>query len=73
MYERMLKSRLFEKEVSLLFLNGEIPGTLHLYTGQEAVAVGVCAALKPDDYITSTHRPHGHAIAKGIPIKTLMA
>lgn len=73
MYERMLKSRLFEKEVNLLFLGGEIPGTLHLYTGQEAVAVGVCAALQPDDYITSTHRPHGHAIAKGIPIRTLMA
>lgn len=73
MYERMLKSRLFEKEVNLLFLGGEIPGTLHLYTGQEAVAVGVCSALRPDDYITSTHRPHGHAIAKGIPIRTLMA
>jgi len=73
MYERMLKIRRFEEEAHLLFLQGELPGTLHLYSGQEAVAVGVCAALRPDDYITSTHRPHGHALAKGISPNALMA
>ena len=49
-----------------------MPGTIHQYQGQEAVAVGVCAALKPDDVITSTHRPHGHAIAKGVGVEPLM-
>ena len=46
-------------------MRGEIPSTLHLYVGQEAVAVGVCAQLRQDDTITSTHRPHGHAIGQG--------
>ncbi|MFQ6059599.1 MAG: thiamine pyrophosphate-dependent dehydrogenase E1 component subunit alpha, partial [Anaerolineae bacterium] len=73
MYERMLKIRRFEEEAHLLFLQGELPGTLHLYSGQEAVAVGACAALRPDDYITSTHRPHGHALAKGVSPNALMA
>lgn len=73
MYERMLKIRRFEEEAHLLFLKGELPGTLHLYSGQEAVAVGACAALRPDDYITSTHRPHGHALAKGVSPNALMA
>jgi len=73
MYERMVKIRRFEEEAHLLFLKGELPGTVHLYTGQEAVAVGVCAALRPDDYVTSTHRPHGHALAKGGSPKALMA
>jgi acetoin:2,6-dichlorophenolindophenol oxidoreductase subunit alpha len=49
-----------------------MPGTIHQYQGQEAIAVGVCSALEPDDVITSTHRPHGHAIAKGVGIESLM-
>ncbi|MBI2844185.1 MAG: thiamine pyrophosphate-dependent dehydrogenase E1 component subunit alpha [Armatimonadetes bacterium] len=73
MYYQMLMARRFEEQASLLFVNGELPGTVHLYAGQEAVAVGVCSALRKDDYITSTHRPHGHAVAKGIPVKALMA
>jgi pyruvate dehydrogenase E1 component alpha subunit len=73
MYERMLKIRRFEEEAHLLFLKGELPGTLHLTSGQEAVAVGVCAVLRPDDYVTSTHRPHGHALAQGVSPKALMA
>lgn len=73
MYESMLKARRFEEEVHLLFLRGELPGTVHLYTGEEAPAVGVCSALRPDDYITSTHRPHGHAVAKGVTLNACMA
>lgn len=73
MYSRMLMARCLEEEVHLLFLNGELPGTVHLYTGEEACAVGVCSALRPDDYITSTHRPHGHAVAKGVPTNAIMA
>jgi pyruvate dehydrogenase E1 component alpha subunit len=73
MYETMLKIRRFEEELHLLFLQGELPGTLHLYVGQEAVATGVCAHLRQEDYITSTHRPHGHAIAKGVALNALMA
>lgn len=73
LWRMMLLARRFEERVNLLFVNSEVPGTVHLYTGQEAVAVGVCSALRPDDYVTSTHRPHGHAVAKGIPVKELMA
>ncbi len=73
MYRMMRLVRRFEEQVNLLFVNSEVPGTVHLYTGQEAVAVGVCSALRTDDYITSTHRPHGHAVAKGIPVRNLMA
>ncbi|MCL5104758.1 MAG: thiamine pyrophosphate-dependent dehydrogenase E1 component subunit alpha [Armatimonadetes bacterium] len=73
MYRMMQMARRFEERANLLFVNSEVPGTVHLYTGQEAVAVGVCSALRTDDYITSTHRPHGHAVAKGIPVKALMA
>ncbi len=73
MYTTMVKIRHFEDRVYRLFLSGEMPGTIHLYQGQEAVAVGVCASLRKDDVITSTHRPHGHAIAKGIPVKSIMA
>lgn len=73
MYERMLKIRHFETKVGELFAGGEIPGFVHLYLGQEAVAVGACAALKEDDYITSTHRGHGHIIAKGGDLKCMMA
>ena len=65
LYRRMLLIRKFEERVKFLFLEGVMPGTIHQYQGQEACAVGVCAALEPDDVITSTHRPHGHALAKG--------
>jgi len=73
MYERMLKIRHFEDRVRVLFAAGEMPGFVHLYLGQEAVAVGACAALNDDDYITSTHRGHGHLIAKGGEMKYMMA
>ena len=73
MYERMLKIRHFEDRVKDLFAAGEMPGFVHLYLGQEAVAVGACAALNEDDYITSTHRGHGHIIAKGGDVKLMMA
>mgnify|MGYP001144116691 FL=1 len=73
MYRKMLKIRLFEQRVYYLFLEGLVPGTIHLYTGQEAVAVGVCSSLRKDDFIMSTHRPHGHYIAKGGRIDRLMA
>ena len=64
---RMALIRDFEQMAYLRYLQGEIPGTLHQSQGQEAVAVGVCGLLRPDDWITSTHRPHGHALAKGMP------
>jgi pyruvate dehydrogenase E1 component alpha subunit len=73
MFERMLKIRHFEDRVKDLFAAGELPGFVHLYLGEEAVAAGVCAALKDDDYITSTHRGHGHIIAKGGEMKYMMA
>jgi pyruvate dehydrogenase E1 component alpha subunit len=66
LYERMLLIREFEERVKFLFLEGAMPGTIHQCQGQEATAVGVCAALNADDWITSTHRPHGHALAKGL-------
>lgn len=72
-YTTMVRIRQFEDKVYLLFLEGEMPGTIHLYQGQEAVAAGVCANLKREDLITSTHRPHGHAIAKGVSLRSLMA
>jgi len=73
LYRTMLLVRRFEERVYLLFLDGEIPGTLHQYQGQEAVAVGVCDVLRRDDWITSTHRPHGHALAKGVGPRAAMA
>lgn len=73
MYRKMLLIRHFEDRVYRLFLSGEMPGTIHLYQGQEAVAVGVCTSLRKEDVITSTHRPHGHGIAKGVPVKSMMA
>lgn len=66
LYERMALIRQFEERVKLLFLEGQMPGTIHQSQGQEACAVGVCTALNADDFITSTHRPHGHALAKGL-------
>jgi TPP-dependent pyruvate/acetoin dehydrogenase alpha subunit len=73
MYERMFLIREFELMVNALFLQGKMPGTIHLCHGQEATAVGACMALEPTDYITMTHRPHGQALAKGIPARQLMA
>lgn len=64
--EEMVLIRQFEQTAYLRYLQGEIPGTLHQSQGQEAVAVGVCSLLRTDDWITSTHRPHGHALAKGL-------
>ncbi len=66
LYERMVMIRQFEERVKLLFLEGQMPGTIHQSQGQEACAVGVCSALQAGDMITSTHRPHGHALAKGL-------
>ena len=65
MYRRMQMIRHFEDRVNDLYLRALMPGLAHLYIGEEAVAVGVCEALHPDDYITSTHRGHGHCLAKG--------
>jgi acetoin:2,6-dichlorophenolindophenol oxidoreductase subunit alpha len=65
MYRRMVMIRLFEEQVNELYTRALMPGLAHLYVGEEAVAVGICEALKPDDYITSTHRGHGHCLAKG--------
>jgi TPP-dependent pyruvate/acetoin dehydrogenase alpha subunit len=73
MYRTMLTIRRFEERCNYLFMQGRIPSTLHLYIGQEAVATGVCAHLRPDDYALSTHRPHGHAIAKGVAPQSIMA
>ncbi len=72
LYERMVLIRQFEERVKLLFLEGQMPGTIHQSQGQEASAVGVCMALNGDDYITSTHRPHGHALAKGLTPDEMM-
>lgn len=72
LYRQMLRIRQFEERVKYLFLEGIMPGTIHQYQGQEAIAVGVCAALNPNDVITSTHRPHGHALAKGVTVESLM-
>lgn len=71
--ERMVRIRRFEERVGQLFADNEIPGFVHLYVGMEAVAVGTCSALEPDDYITSTHRGHGHALAKGLDPRYMMA
>ncbi|MCL5096031.1 MAG: thiamine pyrophosphate-dependent dehydrogenase E1 component subunit alpha [Candidatus Omnitrophica bacterium] len=72
LYRQMLLIRRFEERVKFLFLEGIMPGTIHQYQGEEAVAVGVCSALNPDDIITSTHRPHGHAIAKGLSVESML-
>ena len=68
MYEQMAKIRTFEDHVNELYMSAKMPGLAHLYTGEEAVAVGVCQALNRDDYITSTHRGHGHCLAKGASV-----
>ena len=72
-YRKLFLIRAFEEKLEALFAKGKIPGFVHTYIGQEAIAVGVCANLRTDDYVTSTHRGHGHAIAKGIDLNGLMA
>jgi pyruvate dehydrogenase E1 component alpha subunit len=72
LYERMVLIREFEEGVRFLFLEGTMPGTIHQCQGQEATAVGVCAALDPGDFITSTFRGHGHALAKGLTPEELL-
>src|SRR5262245_32965225 len=68
MYEQMFKIRAFEEQVNELYQGAKMPGLAHLYTGEEAIAVGVCEALNREDYITSTHRGHGHCLAKGASV-----
>lgn len=72
-YRTMYTIRRFEENVNNLFLAGEIPGFVHLYIGEEAIATGMMANLSPKDYITSTHRGHGHTIAKGADLNRMMA
>ncbi len=73
LYEIMQKIRKFEQAAEQLFLEGKLPGFIHLYIGEEAIAAGIMAALNNDDYITSTHRGHGHMIAKGGDLNLMMA
>jgi pyruvate dehydrogenase E1 component alpha subunit len=73
LYRTMIKIRAFEEAVWDLYTSAVMPGLAHLYIGQEAVAVGVCAALRDDDYITSTHRGHGHCLAKGARVDRMFA
>lgn len=73
MYEQMVKIRIFEEHANQLYLSAKMPGLTHMYIGEEAVAVGVCQALRRDDYITSTHRGHGHCLAKGAEFKPMFA
>lgn len=73
MYKNMEDIRNFEENAKRFFAAGEIPGFVHLYAGEEAIATGVCAHLTDDDYITSTHRGHGHCVAKGGDLKGMMA
>ena len=72
LYERMVLIREFEERVKFLFLEGAMPGTIHQCQGQEATATGVCFSLNPDDWITSTFRGHGHALAKGLTVQELL-
>jgi len=72
LYERLVLIREFEERVKFLFLEGTMPGTIHQCQGQEATAVGVCSALQAGDFITSTFRGHGHALAKGLSVQELL-
>jgi pyruvate dehydrogenase E1 component alpha subunit len=72
-YQRMLELRLFELKVQELYRNAKLPGFVHLYVGEEAVAVGVCSNLQANDLVFSTHRGHGHALAKGVPAAVVLA
>jgi TPP-dependent pyruvate/acetoin dehydrogenase alpha subunit len=71
MYEQMRRIRSFEEHVNELYRSAKMPGLAHLYIGEEAVGVGVCEALRRDDYITSTHRGHGHCLAKGAAVERM--
>lgn len=71
MYEQMCKIRAFEENANQLYLSAKMPGLTHMYIGEEAIAVGVCEALRRDDYITSTHRGHGHCLAKGANLRRM--
>src|ERR671919_1453396 len=73
MYEQMQRIRAFEERVDQLYRSAKMPGLAHLYVGEEAIAVGVCEALRRDDYITSTHRGHGHCLAKGASLDRMFA
>ncbi len=73
LYETMVLIRAFEQRFASLVAQGKFSGVGHLYVGEEAVAAGVCAALRPDDYVTSTHRGHGHCLAKGVDPRDMMA
>ncbi len=72
-YRQMVKIRLFEERVNELYRSAKMPGLAHLYAGEEAVAVGICEALRRDDYITRTHRGHGHCLAKGAAVDRMFA
>lgn len=71
MYRQMVRIRTFEDNANQLYLSAKMPGLTHMYSGQEAVAVGICEALEDTDYITSTHRGHGHCVAKGAEFKQM--
>ena len=71
MYRQMVRIRSFEDQANQLYLSAKMPGLTHMYSGQEAVAVGICEALKVTDKITSTHRGHGHCVAKGANFKQM--
>ncbi|HVX67116.1 MAG TPA: thiamine pyrophosphate-dependent dehydrogenase E1 component subunit alpha [Bryobacteraceae bacterium] len=73
LYRSMMRLRKFESKLQEVYRSGVMPGFIHLYLGEEAVAAGVCAHLRKDDYVTSTHRGHGHALAKGIPMGAVFA
>ncbi len=73
MYRRMMLIRLFEEQANELYRSAKMPGLTHLYIGEEAIAVGVCSALRRDDWITSTHRGHGHCLAKGAEVGRMFA
>ena len=73
LYADMVRIRRFEEEVFEFYKRGLMPGLAHLYIGEEAVAAGACAAIRPDDYLSSTHRGHGHLIARGADTKKMMA
>jgi TPP-dependent pyruvate/acetoin dehydrogenase alpha subunit len=73
LYQGMLEIREFELKAREIFRSGQMPGFIHIYVGEEAIAVGVCTQLRTDDYVASTHRGHGHALAKGISARSVMA
>ena len=73
MYRQMAKIRAFDEQVNELYKSAKMPGLAHLYIGEEGVAVGVCEALRRDDFITSTHRGHGHCLAKGATVNRMFA